>query len=43
MLDKNCHKYSLACHAGSFRLSVAIVMIVSGELQHVTAEYHQHH
>ena len=34
MLDKNCPNYSLAYHAGSFRLSVAIVVFVSGEAQH---------
>ena len=28
--------YSLAYHAGSFRLSVAIIVIVSEEVQHVT-------
>ena len=38
-MDQNCPEYSLACHAGSFRLSVAIIiMSVSGEVRHVTTD-----
>ena len=37
-LVNNCPDYSLVYHAGSFRLSVAIVVVVSGEAQHVTMD-----
>jgi hypothetical protein len=38
MLDIACPNCSFAHHAGSFKLSVAIVVIVSGYVQYVIME-----
>jgi hypothetical protein len=43
MLNNNFPEYSFAHHAGSFKLSVAIVIVVSGEVQHVMVDSHHFH